>query len=184
MIPVMNDEADEALAERARRGDTSAYAALVRRWSEALYRLVLRYAGDADEARDMTQEAFVSAWMSLDSFDPARPFGPWLKRIALNKCRDAARRKRVRAFFFRARPIEDALYLASAGPETDDPEIKAIQLEAAIAALPDGLKAPLILCALEGHSHKEAAAMLGLTPKAVELRIARAKQKLTEVLGS
>lgn len=171
---------DAALASRASKGDEAAYGALMRRWKEPLYRFIRLYVGDADESYDLLQEAFTAAWANLSRYDSTRPFSAWLRRIALNKCRDYARRRSVRAFFYRAKSLDDPSIQigAAATIEDETPLDRLTLLDQAIAALPDGLKAPLILCALEGRSHAEAAQILGLTPKAVELRIARAKSKL------
>jgi len=61
-----------------------------------LYQFIRRYVADRDDAYDVLQESFVSAWGALGRFDPERPLEAWLRRIALNKCRDRARRSAVR----------------------------------------------------------------------------------------
>src|SRR3546814_2003565 len=68
---------------------------------------------------DLTQETFVSGFSALDRYDGDRPFSTWIARIALNKCRDWARRRKVRAFFSRALPLESAHHVASDGPAPD-----------------------------------------------------------------
>ena len=90
------DLPDASLALAARQGDQPAFAALMRRHKQWLYRFVRRYVGDRDDAYDVVQESFVSAWSALARYDPERPFEAWLRRIALNKCRDRARRGAVR----------------------------------------------------------------------------------------
>jgi len=181
------DEAsDQALTARAVAGDQSAFAALMQRHKGWLYRFIRRYVGDAEEAFDVVQESFASAWMALSRYDTARPFDVWLRRIALNKCRDRGRKAAVRRVLFGARPATDTL------PETPDPGLlpdeaaaarRALgRLEQAMARLPRGLKEPLILTALEGLSHKEAGEVLGLNAKAVETRVYRARKQLAEML--
>jgi RNA polymerase sigma-70 factor (ECF subfamily) len=142
--------------------------------------------GDADEAYDLTQETFLAAWSALNGFDRRRSFGAWLRRIALNKCRDWSRRRRVRQFFFRAETIDavaDRIPDRNAAPENDDDQ-RLIALDAAVAALPAQLKEPLLLTLFEGLSHREAADILGLSAKAVEMRVYRAKQALTQSVRS
>ena len=78
------------LVGRARRGDVSAYEELVRRYQRIAYRTAYLIAGQA-EAEDATQQAFVKAYRSLDRFDPARPFRPWLLRIVANEARNLRR---------------------------------------------------------------------------------------------
>ena len=179
------DESDPALVNAAIAGQQVAYSALMDRHREAVFRVARHHLGDESEALDITQEAFIAAFAALGHYDPARPFRTWLLRITLNKCRDWARRRTVRRLFRMARPLEDAFDIADAGP---DPEAEAIsrrevdRIGAAVAALPANLKNPLILCRIEGLSMAEAAAILSLSEKAVETRIYRARQKLSELL--
>jgi RNA polymerase sigma-70 factor (ECF subfamily) len=176
---------EASLIERARRGDQAAYAALVRSHQDGLYRFIRRYVGDADEAYDLAQETFVSAWESLSRFDISRPAGPWLRRIALNKCRDWSRRRAVRRFFFGAVSLDaspDAAAAALPDAASDDAVLRRLDRE--IAALPPGLKEPLLLTTFEGLSHQDAGAALGLTAKAIENRVGRARKRLAERLGA
>lgn len=184
----MNAPSDEdaALVERARGGDQRAYAALLALHHGAVLRLTRSYTGETDEARDLAQEAFVAAFAALDRFDATRPFRPWLLRTALNKCRDWSRRRAVRRLFSLAITPDEAHAVASDAP---DPEREATQAQmlkrtrAAIAALPDALKAPLLLTAIEGHSQAGAAAILRITEKAVETRVRRARRILAAELA-
>lgn len=177
---------DAALIAEAIGGHERAFSVLMRRHKEALYRFVRVYVGDASEAFDLVQETFVAAWTNLKRYDRARPFPAWLRGIALNKCRDWARRRRVRRFFFGAANLDVAGRNVAAPEPTADEVAESQQLarlEVAIAALPDALKAPLILAAIDGRSHKEAAAILGLSAKAVEVRVYRARQALKAALS-
>src|SRR5215813_2702816 len=101
------DLPDASLALAARQGDQPAFAALMRRHKQWLYRFVRRYVGDRDDAYDVVQESFVSAWGALSRYDPGRPFEAWLRRIALNKCRDRARRNAVRRAALRMLGLAD-----------------------------------------------------------------------------
>ena len=179
-------EADSDIVRRARAGDQRAFSQLMNRHKHWVYRFVRRYVGDADEAYDVVQEAFVAAMSNLHRYDPERPFDVWLRRIALNKCRDRGRRDAVRRAFGLSRKGPEETE-AVADPSADAEEtlasgaaIKA--LDHAIAALPASLKEPLVLTVLEGMSQKEAGALLGLTAKAVEVRVHRAKKQLAELL--
>lgn len=179
------DPEDRALVARALSGDESAYAGLMQRHRDAVYRLTRGHVCDADEALDVTQEAFVAAFAALARYDGVRPFRIWIARIALNKCRDWARRRAVRRFFTGARPIDEALDIKDddATPEEALASARALaRINAAVSALPATLKDSLLLCAIEGMSQIEAAEVLGVTPKAVETRIYRARAKLSEML--
>lgn len=179
-------ETDPDLVRRARAGDQRAFSQLMARHKHWVYRFVRRYVGDADEAYDVVQDAFVSAMSNLHRYDLERPFDVWLRRIALNKCRDKARRETVRRAFGLSRrgPEEtEAVADPAAGAEDNLASSAALaQLNKAIAALPAALKEPLVLTVLEGLSQKEAGAVLGLSAKAVEVRVYRAKRQLAEML--
>jgi RNA polymerase sigma factor CnrH len=174
---------DATLVKRALGGEDAAFAQLMGRHKQWAYRFVRRYVGNADDAYDVLQDTFFSAWLALSRYEPSRPFDIWLRRIALNKCRDRARREAVRRVFTRFSDDETEgreLSDPGAGPETQvatEQEIE--QLEHSIALLPRSLKEPLLLTALEGLSHQQAAEVLGLNAKAVEMRIYRARERLS-----
>lgn len=177
-------EPDSDVVGRARAGDQKAFSQLMNRHKHWVYRFVRRYVGDADEAYDVVQDAFVAAMSNLHRYDPERPFDVWLRRIALNKCRDRGRRDAVRrAFGLSHKGPEETEAVAdpAAGAEEVLASGAALRaLDQAIAALPASLKEPLVLTVLEGLSQKEAGALLGLTAKAVEVRVHRAKKQLAE----
>lgn len=153
-----------------------------------LYRFIRRYVGDEAEAHDVLQEAYASAWLAMRRYDPARPFDVWLHSIALNKCRDWSRRRSVRRVVRGVMGL-DAPEATAVGEDAPMPEARlddqrrAQDLQHALSELPDALKAPLLLATLEGRSHAEVASILGITPKAVETRIARARKKLVDALA-
>lgn len=176
---------DAALVSAALAGENRAFTELMRRHKDAVYRFVRRYVGDADEAYDLVQETFVAAWSALSAFDRSKPMSAWLRRIALNKCRDWSRRRQVRRFFFTAESIDSSAREYAAHPATEDArDAQLSALDAGVAALPPALKEPLLLTFFEGLSHKEAARMLNISPKAVETRIYRARQLLAQHLTS
>ncbi len=178
------DDSDAALAARAVKGNRSAFNIIVQRYQEPLYRFIRRYVGDADEAYDLLQETFVSAWQALGRYDPSRPAATWLRRIALNKCRDWGRRRTVRRFFYGATSLDSAQAQdAAASANVDDGDETALtNLDRAIATLPSQLKEPLLLTAFEGLSQIAAGEALGISAKAVETRVYRARKLLAEAL--
>ena len=178
---------DARLAAAARDGDRSAYEGLVTLHKAVLYRLARQYTGNSDDAYDIVQDTFVSAWLALSSFDPTRGFGPWIRTILLNKCRDFSRRRSVKKKVLRWLAPSEATQAESAQPDDPgdselrgDPRLRV--LDKAIAELPARYKEPLVLTALQGLSHREVAHQLGLTAKAVELRVHRARKRLQELL--
>jgi RNA polymerase sigma-70 factor (ECF subfamily) len=183
------ERSDAELAQAAAGGDQRAYAELVSRHKEGLYRLLRRYLGSADDAYEAAHEAFIAAWGALGRYDPARPFGAWLRSIAINKARDRGRRLAVQRFFFGSKALED-----TAAAERPDPAVaadealmereKVAALDRAIARLPATLRAPLLLTAIEGRSQQEAGEILGVSVKTVETRVYRARKILAQTLDA
>jgi RNA polymerase sigma factor CnrH len=177
------DITDAALAIAARQGDQDAFAHIMRRHKGWLYQFIRRYVADKDDAYDVLQESFVSAWGALSRFDTERPFEAWLRRIALNKCRDRARRSAVKRAALSMLGWLGAQTPSGATPQEEAAADQVLQrLDIAIGTLPKALKEPLVLTMLEGLSHKEAGELLGINAKAVETRVYRAKKQLAMVL--
>ena len=177
---------DAELKALALGGSQGAYRAFLIRYKAPVYRLIRSNIGDADEALDLTQEAFVSAFAALKSYDPARPFQSWIARIAINKCRDWVRRRAVRSFFTRAAPLDDGLAVAADQPLPDAEAFDHAELtrvEQAMRRLPRRLREVLALRAIEGLNQAETADLLGVSEKAVETRLYRARKQLQEILG-
>ncbi len=182
----MSPDDDEALVRCAAAGDEPAFGRLMRRHKEALYRLIRRLTGDPDLAYDLLQETLVSAWRNLHRFDPALPFLPWARRIALNKVRDEARRRSVRRMLLGWAPDAVTANVADQAPLPDavaGDRAALARLDRAIAALPLALRTPLVLTAIEGLSQAEAGAQLGISAKAVETKVSRARRELRRVLN-
>ena len=182
----LGEASDGELAGLQLNGSQAAAREIMRRHREPIYRLVQNLIGDASEALDVTQEAFIAAFAALRSYDQARPFRVWLSRIAINKCRDWARRRAVRRFFTFAAPLEAADHTAAALVPVDQALASAQELakvRRAIAALPAALKEPLILRTIEGLSEAETAQALGISNKAVETRVYRARAALTKAVA-
>jgi RNA polymerase sigma factor (sigma-70 family) len=180
----VNEKDDRFLAALAQKGDQAAFNELMRRHKHWLLRSIRRYVRSSDDAMDVLQDSFVAAWFAIGTFDLQRPFEIWIRRIALNKCRDHGRRNIV----YRAALGSMALIQQITGthiqrPASSRADDAATLLSDAIAGLPEAVRFPLILTALEGLSHKEAAEALNLTPKAIEVRIYRARKMLAEQLS-
>ncbi len=180
---------DETLALRAQQGDRQAFETLIGRHKDVLYRLVRRYLGNSDDAYDLLQDTFISVWENLHRFDSKRSFPAWARTIALNKCRDFSRRRLFRQWvsqLFAAEPTAETpspAELADLGEAEAREGNRLRRLDAAIAALPELYKEPLLLTTVGGLSQEAAAAVLRTTTKAVEMRLRRARQKLIEALS-
>jgi RNA polymerase sigma-70 factor (ECF subfamily) len=146
-----------------------------------VYATALRIARRHDVADDVAQEAFLRAWQALSSFDLARPFGPWVCRIAANLAMNRLRSPEAReegldeAHAERKDPAEDPLARVL---EAEASEV----LERALVELPAALRAALHLRIVEEMSYKEIAEALGVPIGTVMSRLARAREKLAAAL--
>lgn len=182
----LSEASDAELAVLALGNRQAAFRELLARHREPVFRFVRANVGDSDEALDVTQEVFVSAFAALKRYDTARPFAAWLRRIALNKCRDWARRRRVRSFFTRAAPLEEAFAVRDESPPVDVQAADRVELgriAAAIALLPTRQREVLVLRTVEALSQAEAAELLGVSEKTIETRLYRARTRLRKILG-
>ena len=179
------DATDAELVARVLRGEEAAFTALMRRHKSWLYLFVRRHTPTAEDAYDVVQESFAAAWRALKRYDPARPFEAWLRHIALNKCRDRARRDSVRRRVLSLVGVGPKQEPIDAAAPADDVEIANEtlgRLGAALERLPAHLKAPLVLTALQGLPQREAAELLGVSVKVVEMRVYRARKQLAAML--
>jgi RNA polymerase sigma-70 factor, ECF subfamily len=168
-----------ALVERARAGDSRAFERLYREHCGRVYGLCLRMTREPHLAEDCTQETFINAWRALAQFETRSSLGTWLHRIAVNVTL-AKRRKTVRE-----EPLAD-LEVEEAGVEsgwTLETPVEVQEIEDAIGALPEGARDALVLHALYGYSHIEAAQMLGLAEGTCKAQLHRARKLLRERLN-
>ena len=167
--------ADErALVDSARRGAPAAFEALYRNHVGHVYGLCLRMTANPATAEDCTQEAFIQAWRSLPAFEGRAAFGTWLHRIAVNAVLAQGRRRREQVGA--DVPADEA---AAALPDPSASNDGAVlDLEAAIACLPAGARQVLVLVGVYGHSHEEAAALLGIAVGTCKSQLHRARQLL------
>lgn len=182
----LEDLPDADAVTAALAGNDKAYTLIMRRYKKPLFRYALRHLGDADDAEDAVQDAFIAAYNNLHRYKPQYQLSTWLYQITLNKCRDIGRKRKTRAFMQRITPfVENTI---AGNNDIDSPEAllqtrSELQLmQVGIASLPETLKTAFVLCVMQEKSHKEASDILGLSPKAVELRVYRARRQLRESL--
>ncbi len=183
---VADDEKDKALVTRAVDGEDPAFTAIMHKYKSPLYRFAYRHMGDADDAEDIVQDTFIAMHRNLARFNPQYKFSTWAFQIAMNKCRDLGRKRKTRSFMQRITPameVKITQIQTDENPETRiDDKRKLAATQAAIAKLPDNLRAPLILCTLENMSQRQAAEILKISTKAVETRVYRARAQLAKEL--
>ncbi|MEW6348816.1 MAG: sigma-70 family RNA polymerase sigma factor [Thermodesulfobacteriota bacterium] len=172
---------DEDLVRQFRKGDTEAFSELAVRYSRPLTTLVQRIVGDWEDAKDITQTAFLKAYESLPRFMMASSFKTWLYRIAINAARDHLRKKS-------ARPDPEAVdELADPGDSVTKRLDKArmeAELRKAVESLPEKQRETLLLRVDGGLDYKEIAKVLGGTPGAARGNFFQATKSLKEKLRS
>lgn len=143
-------------------------------------RLTRAVTGDAHDADDAAQEAFLSALDRIETYDAGRPFGPWLMRIAANAAIDLVRRRRVR----RVEALDERAVAGGPSPagEAEAAEIRT-RLAAALAALPERQRAAVTLFDVEGYSHAEIAAVLDIPEGTVRSDVFHARRALRVALA-
>lgn len=161
----------EGLLAQARRGDVRAFERLYRETCSRVHGLCLRLTRDPAAAEDCTQETYLRAWRALASFEGRSQLTTWLHRIAVNVVIERRRRAGT------APESIDDLDDAAQGVVFDTP-VEEREIERAIDSLPDGARDALVLCAIYGHSHAEAGAMLGLAEGTCKAQLHRARALL------
>ncbi len=176
------NETDESLLVHVQHGDQRAFAVLVTRHVKKFHAAAYRMCSDAHESEDIVQEAFLKLWSKPQMWDPSRgaKFSTWFYRIITNLAIDRMRRKKpvavgevIDVFADTRANQEDMVYENQ----------RQAALEGAIQTLPDRQKAALNLCFYEGLSNREAADILGVSVKALESLLVRAKTALKEELS-
>jgi RNA polymerase sigma factor (sigma-70 family) len=166
------------IIERCRAGDQQAHYRLYALYSKAMYNVGYRITGNEEDAEDVLQESFISAFRNLDRYRGDAPFGSWLKRIVVNKAINCVKKKRPEHLpdddrFDVAAPEEEEVYL---------PGLTVDRVKKAIGLLPDGYRSVLSLYLLEGYDHQEIAEIMGITESTSKSQLNRSKRRLKELL--
>jgi RNA polymerase sigma-70 factor (ECF subfamily) len=168
----LSRESDEELVVRCRGGDASVFRVLFARYERPLYNVAYRVLGNTDDARDVTQVAFMEAARGLDAYDRRHRFFSWIYRIALNAALNALRQRR------RNHPP------GADGVDPHDPESRALEselsrrLQGALMQLSVEHRGVITLRHFSGCSYREIAQILELDEKTVKSRLFEARQRL------
>jgi RNA polymerase sigma-70 factor, ECF subfamily len=171
--------ADLELAQRCRHGDATAFEELYRAHAGRLYNLVFRMVGSAQEAEDLLQEVFLNAYRKLGSFRGDSSLGTWLYRLAVNQCLDVHSKM---ARITDSLDDEGADEPAAVGPVVPT-AVSRLDLDRAIARLPQGCRAAFILHDVEGFEHNEVAKLLGVSEGTSKSQVHKARMKLRVMLS-
>jgi RNA polymerase sigma-70 factor (ECF subfamily) len=170
---------EQLMISRAVAGDSAAQRALYDQHVDRVYRLAFRLAGDDDLARDFTQETFVRAFDRLPGFRGESTLSTWLHSIGVSVALNGLRKvKRQRG---REAPLDEALTMGTLTRHAE-PDLKE-RMARAIDALPDGYRVVFVMHEVEGYTHEEIAATLGVQPGTSKAQLFRARAKLREALA-
>jgi RNA polymerase sigma-70 factor, ECF subfamily len=172
------DDSDEALMARVAGGDERAFQLLSRRHLPAMLGLARRILGNAADAEDVAQEAFMRVWTHAPRWQPLAQFRTWLTRVVINLCLDRKRR----APWVELETAGDVVDPApGAGEKAEDNERERM-LAAAIENLPVRQRSAIVLTYGDGMSNAQVAEILDTSVSAVETLLVRAKQNLRRTL--
>ena len=174
--------ASETGAEETAPGtnaDGPTFEALYRTHAKRIYSLAWRFTGNAADAEELLQDIFLQAYRKLDSFRQEAALSTWLHRLAVNRCLDHLRSRAARQDA-RTGSLADA---ARPQPRTrTSSPITRLDLERAIAQLPDGCRAAFVLHDVEGYEHQEVAALLGIAAGTSKSQVHKARLRLRTLL--
>jgi RNA polymerase sigma factor (sigma-70 family) len=165
------------LIEQCLAGERFATKQLYDLYARAMYNTCYRIVRDEDDAHDVLQEAFISAFQNLHNYRAESAFGAWLKRIAINKAINFLRKKRELPF-----PEKEDFDLKDEVEVNEVDMLSVDKVKSAIVLLPAGYKLVLSLYLLEGYDHKEIASILDISESTSKSQFNRAKKKLKDIL--
>lgn len=181
---------EQELVARAKSGDTDAFAQLVEENQNRIYSLALRMVGNPEDAADLAQEAFLSAWRGLEHFQGEAAFSTWLYRLTSNACIDFLRREKRKRAAGSVLSLDDTEEGATLDlPDYDADPHRQLERGEVRRAIADGLaglspehRRVLALREISGLSYAEIADLLGLEEGTVKSRISRARLALRKKL--
>jgi RNA polymerase sigma-70 factor (ECF subfamily) len=161
------------------KADVPAFEDLYRQHSTRLFNLAWRMCGTRADAEDLLQEIFLLAYRKLPEFRGDSAVGTWLYRLAMNRCLDHLKSRQTRASGAMTPLDEEAM----PGPRlVNDGGVKRLDLERAIARLPEGARAVFVLHDVEGFQHHEVATILGISEGTSKSQVHKARLKLRALL--
>jgi RNA polymerase sigma-70 factor, ECF subfamily len=169
---------DAALVQQVLRGDTHAYASLVRAHQDAQFRTALRLTGSRDDAHDALQSAFVRAHRHLAACDDPARFGAWLSRIVVNECRTLVARRAQRE----KKLVRDDLVISQLAAPVATSHAIDEDIEHALSQLPHEQREAFVLKYVEELGYDEMAALTGVGVSALKMRVKRACEKLRTLI--
>ncbi|GAB5499566.1 MAG: RNA polymerase sigma factor [Pseudohongiellaceae bacterium] len=184
---------DEEWMDAVCRGDRKAYQSLVHRHSKAISHYAYRLLGSEADAEDVTQETFLRLWINACKWQPDKArLTTWLHRIAHNLCVDLQRKQGRIELQGDEQTLDHPLRETDSNEPNSADQLNSaethnkqmLRLRQALDGLPENQRSALTLCTFSGFSNQEAAAIMGLSVKALESALARARRTLRETLAN
>jgi RNA polymerase sigma-70 factor (ECF subfamily) len=178
------DATDAELVEAARAGNAAAFEVLVHRYSERAYRVAFRVVRDADESRDVVQDALIKAYRGLESFESRSSFYTWLYRIVVNLALDRRRREQRAPSVEWDDGVAHQVDPRSVSTAAESPEAAARRREVrglvaqGVERLPEGQREVLLLREVDGLSYEEIAQTMKISKGTVMSRLHYARKKM------
>lgn len=164
------------MVDGCRKGDRIAQSEIYRMYCKTMYNVSLRILGNPADAEDAMQEAFLSAFRKIGSYEGKVTFGAWLRKIVINRSLDYIKKRKMKF---------EEITEKNAGCDDDTPltgEVDVNRIYHAIQSLPDGYRVVLTLYLIEGYDHEEISRILQISNSASRTQYLRAKNKLKEIL--
>lgn len=174
----MAEQSDEILVQRALQGEVAAYGLLVRRYQQRVFNVCYRVLGNVQEAEDLAQESFIRAYDKLHLYNPERPFGPWISRVATNLCLNHLKRGRATLLPLDESPVEPAAPRAASPEAQQLQRERAAQLHQAIQRLTPTQRAVVELRHFQELSYQQIASALEISLSQVKSHLYRARRAL------
>jgi RNA polymerase sigma-70 factor (ECF subfamily) len=173
---------DMALVERCKRGDLAAFEELYRAHSARLFSVACRMVGNTADAEDLLQEIFLTAHRKLAGFRGESALATWLYRLATNQCLDFLRSRAARAGQVTDALDDDPTIADASSKGLADQTVSKMDLERALARLPEGCRAAFVLHDIEGLEHREVGEVLGIAEGTSKSQVHKARLRLRALL--
>jgi RNA polymerase sigma factor (sigma-70 family) len=166
------------LIELCKAGNSKAQYQLYQLYARAMYNICYRMMNTREEAEDMLQESFAEAFLRLDTYRFESTFGAWIKRITINKCINALKKRKASLVTVENLPE----HVGEDNSEVEVPGLSVEKVQHAMEELPEGYRVIFSLYLLEGYDHAEISEIMGISEATSKSQYSRAKQRIKEII--
>lgn len=184
MTPNYYIEKNTDLVESCKRGDSKSQFEVYKLYSKAMYNVCYRILNNETEAEDALQEAFVDAFMKIQSFKNESAFGAWLKQIVVNKALNHLRIRKNIFVNIEDHTFEIEKYKPNENSEECEPKFTIENINRNLKNLPEGYRVVLSLYLFEGYDHEEISQILKISESTSRSQYLRGKQKLISMINN